>query len=116
VRDDNDRSRWREFAACVGTDPELFFTDSPGFPAHKDPRITMLRDLCARCPVNRECLDAALWEEQSLPWWGKGPRARTNPYRYGFRAGLTARERTELAATMSATAPAAITLPTGAVA
>ena len=41
---------WRERVACAGKDPEIFFSDN----ANQAKRI------CARCPVQIECLEFAL--------------------------------------------------------
>lgn len=43
---------WRQHAACIGTDPELFFaTTGPNPPATR---------ICRHCPVTTECLTEAL--------------------------------------------------------
>ena len=46
------RSDWQTDAACVGTDPELFFppSGSKGLDA---------KAVCKGCPVSAECLDYA---------------------------------------------------------
>lgn len=56
-------SDWREHAACVGADPDLFF---PGqgestFPA---------RDICLGCPVRTQCLTEALSVGDQFGVWG----------------------------------------------
>ena len=66
-------ARWRELAACRGTDLEVFFPsrgESAG-PA---------RQVCAGCPVRTPCLDYAI----------------TNRIAYGIWGGLTERERRAL--------------------
>ena len=46
----------------------------------------MIRDACARCPVQPECLADILAHERDL----------RPDQRYGFRAGYTAPQRTQL--------------------
>jgi WhiB family transcriptional regulator, redox-sensing transcriptional regulator len=49
---------WREFAACVGEDPELFYPVGEDGPALL--QIAEAKAVCARCPVLAECRDFAL--------------------------------------------------------
>jgi WhiB family redox-sensing transcriptional regulator len=66
-------ARWRELAACRGTDLEVFF---PGRGESAGPA----RRVCAACPVRQACLDYAI----------------TNRIAYGVWGGLTGRERRAL--------------------
>ncbi len=66
-------ARWRELAACRGTDLEVFF---PGRGESAGPA----RQVCAGCPVRQPCLDYAI----------------TNRIAYGIWGGLTERERRAL--------------------
>ena len=66
-------ARWRELAACRGTDLEVFF---PGRGETAGPA----RQVCAGCPVRQPCLDYAI----------------TNRIVYGVWGGLTERERRAL--------------------
>src|SRR5262249_25795665 len=66
-------ARWRELAACRGTDLEVFF---PGRGQTAGPA----RQGCAGCPVRQPCLDYAI----------------TNRIAYGVWGGLTERERRAL--------------------
>ena len=66
-------ARWRELAACRGTDLEVFFP-GPGESAEAARRV------CAACPVRQACLDYAI----------------TNRIAYGVWGGLTERERRAL--------------------
>jgi WhiB family redox-sensing transcriptional regulator len=66
-------ARWRELAACRGTDLEVFF---PGRGESAGPA----RLVCAACPVRQACLDYAI----------------TNRIAYGIWGGLTERERRAL--------------------
>jgi len=51
------------FAACVGTDPELFFPP-PGVPA------AAAKQVCAGCLVRQLCLEWAVETEQRFGVWG----------------------------------------------
>jgi WhiB family redox-sensing transcriptional regulator len=66
-------ARWRELAACRGTDLEVFF---PGRGESAGPA----RQVCAGCPVRTQCLDYAI----------------TSQIAYGIWGGLTERERRAL--------------------
>lgn len=66
-------ARWRELAACRGTDLEVFF---PG----RGESAGAARQVCAGCPVHQPCLDYAISNRISHGIWG----------------GLTGRERRAL--------------------
>ena len=66
-------ARWRELAACRGTDLEVFF---PGRGKSAGPA----RQICAACPVRQPCLDCAI----------------TNRITHGIWGGLSERERRAL--------------------
>jgi len=72
---------WREFAACRGTDPEVFFPLDETNPALTAPA----RRVCAGCPVAVECLTDVLVTDRA-------------PH-VGIRGGMTGPERDELIAT-----------------
>jgi WhiB family redox-sensing transcriptional regulator len=61
-------SEWRDKAACLDEDPELFFPIGHG-PAAQD-QIVAAKAVCARCPVVRECLSWALETGQDAGVWG----------------------------------------------
>ena len=67
--------RWDDRAVCKGF-THLFFLEVGRRP-------TEARDMCDRCPVRAECLESALIEE----------RGQSKARRFGFRAGLTPRQR-----------------------
>ncbi len=78
---------WRDEAACLGADPDLFFPDetvrvSPKGRLAYDRQVAEAVEVCGRCPVTAECLADAL---------GLGDRDVA-----GIRAGLTAQERVPL--------------------
>ena len=56
-------ARWRELAACHGTDLEVFF---PGRGESAGPA----RQVCAACPVRQPCLDYAISNRISHGVWG----------------------------------------------
>jgi WhiB family redox-sensing transcriptional regulator len=62
---------WQQWARCRETDPALFFPED-GRQAEPARRI------CRRCPVTRECLDAAMsGDERHGVWGGTSPNQRT---------------------------------------
>ncbi len=69
---------WRAAAACLGTDPELFFPVAETGPAY-DVQVAAAKAVCGRCPVVAECLAEAL---ARIP--------------YGIAGGLTEGERRAL--------------------
>jgi WhiB family redox-sensing transcriptional regulator len=71
---------WRSQAACRSMDPELFFPVVEVGPLCAA-QIARAKAVCARCPVQTECLSFAL---TALP--------------HGVAGGLTAEERRGLAA------------------
>jgi WhiB family redox-sensing transcriptional regulator len=52
------RSDWRDRAACLNEDPELFFPIGSTGPALE--QVELARAVCARCPVLEECRTWAL--------------------------------------------------------
>ncbi len=68
---------WRESALCAQTDPEVFFPSVGGGGG-------AARRICRRCPVQTECLEAAL--------------ARPAEGDVGIWGGTSARERRALRA------------------
>jgi WhiB family redox-sensing transcriptional regulator len=66
-------ARWRELAACRGTDLEVFFPERGG-------SAGPARQACAACPVRQPCLDYAI----------------SNRIVHGIWGGLTERERRAL--------------------
>ncbi len=79
VRDDpdgllNSRSRggqrkdWRDQAACLSEDPELFFPTGNAGPAIA--QIEEAKAVCRRCAVTEACLTYALQTGQDVGVWG----------------------------------------------
>ncbi|MFJ3714374.1 WhiB family transcriptional regulator [Streptomyces sp. NPDC090057] len=63
-----DRSDWRDQAACVGEDPEVFFPladfSAPGAEA------SLARAICRRCPVIIACRTWAIEQGEDDGIWG----------------------------------------------
>lgn len=59
---------WREAGACLDADPDLFFPISvTGLGLDQ---IDQARDICARCDVQRRCLEYSLTTRQMHGIWG----------------------------------------------
>ncbi|GAA1327919.1 transcription factor WhiB [Leucobacter komagatae] len=59
---------WREQAACLTVDPELFFPVGNTGPAVD--QIERAKAVCARCPVTEMCLQYAMDTGQDSGVWG----------------------------------------------
>jgi WhiB family redox-sensing transcriptional regulator len=59
---------WRDNAACLTADPELFFPVGNTGPAVD--QIEMAKSVCARCTVSEMCLQYALETNQDSGVWG----------------------------------------------
>ncbi|MEX1007088.1 MAG: WhiB family transcriptional regulator [Acidimicrobiia bacterium] len=53
---------WRQYARCLGADPELFY------PASDD--AAAAKSICAVCPVREPCLDHAITAREKQGVWG----------------------------------------------
>lgn len=65
---DTDTWAWLRHAACVDADPELFFPVGESGPAAEQARRA--KEVCHRCPVERECLEWALETGRTSGVWG----------------------------------------------
>lgn len=70
---------WMERAACKGH-TALFFTEGSGF--HATEAVEAARQVCARCPVKRECLDYAINDPSLSGTWA----GTTTKQRYAIRS------------------------------
>ncbi|WP_289008025.1 WhiB family transcriptional regulator [uncultured Thermomonospora sp.] len=61
---ENDTS-WRNNAACLGVDPDLFFPPQGGATNGAE-----AKQICGGCPVQAECLDYAVTTAQKYGIWG----------------------------------------------
>src|SRR5690606_26612296 len=56
---------WRDGAACLGVDPDLFFPPQGGATNGAE-----AKQICGGCPVQAECLDYAVTTAQKYGIWG----------------------------------------------
>ena len=91
-------ARWRELAACRGTDLEVFF---PGRGESAEPA----RQVCAPCPVRQACLDYAITNRIASGVWG----GLTERERRALRTSYLRAERRERDRDVSAAAAAGCT-------
>lgn len=63
-----DAMDWRDKAACLAVDPELFFPVGNTGPAVD--QIDRAKSVCSRCPVTEYCLQYALDTNQDSGVWG----------------------------------------------
>src|ERR1700712_1536412 len=69
---------WRDKAACLTADPELFFPVGNTGPAVD--QIDKAKAVCARCSVTEMCLQYALETSQDSGVWVRGrPQRRRAP-------------------------------------
>ena len=68
------RMNWREDAACLHADPDLFFPIASTGPAQD--QIDQAKRVCAACPVRRPCLMWALDQGVSGIWGGTSEAER----------------------------------------
>ena len=64
----DNRAGWWTRAACASADPELFFPISYSGPALR--QVAQAKAICARCPIQRECLRYALGARSIQGVWG----------------------------------------------
>ena len=81
---------WREAAACVDEDPDLFF---PATSNGADGAWVIPRRICNGCPVQAACLDDVMADEGLY---------LSTAYRYGMRGGLTPADRRVLGQKLAA--------------
>jgi WhiB family transcriptional regulator, redox-sensing transcriptional regulator len=67
---------WRDHAACLDADPEVFFPVAVVGPLH-DSAIRSARGICSGCGVSKDCLDFAMREgiDEGI-WAGTTPEER----------------------------------------
>ncbi len=61
-------AEWWSLAACQSVNPDLFFPMSATNPARAE--MSAAKAVCARCPVQTECLQYALAAGQVQGIWG----------------------------------------------
>lgn len=58
-----DQADWQDAAICSGTDPEAFFPEKGG-------SVREAKQICRLCPVQLDCLDHALVNDERFGVWG----------------------------------------------
>ncbi len=87
---------WRNEAACLEEDPELFFPE--GESERYQRQIDAALEVCATCPVIDECLSYALEADQRTGIWGGTTAEQRSRIRLGAsRASSTQRRRAAVA-------------------
>jgi WhiB family redox-sensing transcriptional regulator len=95
-------AEWWSLAACQSVDPDLFFPMSTTNPSRAE--VAAAKTVCARCPVQAECLEYALGAGQLHGIWGgmneeerrllrqrrAKARVRAGRQRESYRRGRTA--------------------------
>jgi len=95
-------ARWRELAACRGTDLEVFFPE-------RGESAGPARQVCAACPVRQPCLDYAITNRIAYGVWGGLTERERRTLRSGWvRASRQDRDRAVLAADAAGFTAAAI--------
>lgn len=67
---------WMDRAACLGMDPDLFFSTVEEAYVSKRPSIigakrdAEAKEICSRCMVRKKCLDYALKNNEKIGVWG----------------------------------------------
>jgi len=79
--------RWRKDAACQDTSPDLFFP--VGTTGQALIQIAQAQAVCAKCPVQTECLQFALATNQDSGIWG----GTTEEERRKLRRAYVARQK-----------------------
>ena len=86
---DTDRSDWRDRAACLHADPDLFFPISTAGPALR--QVDEAKRICRTCPVQAPCLAWALRQGIASGVWGGTTAEERRAIR---RAAVTSRADT----------------------
>lgn len=60
---------WRNSAACIGPDPELFFPVGEKSQADRD-QIQEAKQFCVKCLVTAQCFNYAMETHQDTGVWG----------------------------------------------
>lgn len=74
---------WRQKAACIDEDPELFFPVGTTGPALE--QLERAKAVCHRCDVIDQCLEWALETNQDAGVWGGASEDERRALRRGRR-------------------------------
>jgi WhiB family transcriptional regulator, redox-sensing transcriptional regulator len=88
-------ARWREQAACRGTDLNLFF---PG----RGESAGAAQQVCARCPVRQPCLDYAISNAITQGIWGGLTERERRALRTSYLRAVRLERDRDVAATVAA--------------
>lgn len=66
----SEETPWEAQAACNGMDPTLFFGSDQESKAQKRFRVPRAKAVCSTCPVQAQCLDTALANDERFGIWG----------------------------------------------
>ena len=58
-------TQWRQFARCLGADPEIFYP-----PSESDEAAEEAKAVCMVCPVREPCLEHAITAREKQGVWG----------------------------------------------
>jgi len=75
---------WMNQAACLGADPDLFFSEGRG--AHTPRDVRRAKAVCHGCEVREVCLDYALTNGEKFGVWGATTPQERRRIRKGRRA------------------------------
>lgn len=85
---------WRAAGACATADPDLFFPAGHGIKTDKQTHTAI--QICAGCPVRRQCLEFAVnMGELYGIWGGTTPEERMREHRAELARRRAARRRAE---------------------
>jgi len=84
-----DKEGWRDEAACLDTDANLFFP--VGTTGNAVGQIEAAKDVCRRCPVQDACLQFAFETNQEAGIWGGKDEDERRRLRRVWRAGRQSR-------------------------
>ena len=76
---------FKEQSACIGTDPEAFFTEEvyDGVGSHSYKDTPLLKRICGGCPAQTECLDYAMKHDVE-GWWANTTKTQRDTIRKQF--------------------------------
>jgi WhiB family redox-sensing transcriptional regulator len=81
---------WLDQAACAKTNPDLFFP--PRGVGRRSKHAQAAKEICAGCPVRRDCLQWALDNDEVGIWGGLTQRERV-VFRHGGNLRLSYRQK-----------------------
>lgn len=85
---------WQQQGACRETGDTLFFAPMGERPSTRTRREAAAKEVCAGCPVRRQCLDWALTVREPYGvWGGTTPEERAGIERVGMGRGRGGRSK-----------------------